>query len=37
MSGNLGAFVSGNMFMGLFGPEAGLKFPAALAADGGLR
>lgn len=25
MFGNVGAFVNGNMFMGLFGPEIGLK------------
>jgi TfoX/Sxy family transcriptional regulator of competence genes len=25
MFGNLGAFVNGNMFMGLFGPDIGLK------------
>jgi TfoX/Sxy family transcriptional regulator of competence genes len=25
MFGNLGAFVNGNMFMGLFGPDVGLK------------
>jgi len=29
MFGNLGAFVNGNMFMGLFGSEIGLKLPAA--------
>jgi TfoX/Sxy family transcriptional regulator of competence genes len=29
MFGNLGAFVNGNMFMGLFGPEVGLKLPEA--------
>ncbi len=33
MSGNLGAFVNGNMFIGPFGPEAGLRFPAVLAAE----
>jgi TfoX/Sxy family transcriptional regulator of competence genes len=27
MFGNLGAFVNGNMFMGLFGPDIGLKLP----------
>ncbi len=27
MSGNLGAFVNGNMFMGLFGPTIGFKLP----------
>jgi TfoX/Sxy family transcriptional regulator of competence genes len=31
MFGNLGAFVNGNMFMGLFGSDIGLKLPAALA------
>jgi TfoX/Sxy family transcriptional regulator of competence genes len=39
MFGNLGAFVHGNMFMGLFGPDIGLKLPeddrAALAAEPG--
>lgn len=25
MFGNLGAFVNGNMFMGLFGPDVGIK------------
>jgi hypothetical protein len=39
MFGNLGAFVNGNMFMGLFGPDIGVKLdPAAvdtlLAIDG---
>jgi TfoX/Sxy family transcriptional regulator of competence genes len=29
MFGNLGAFVNGNMFMGLFGAEIGVKLPAA--------
>ena len=29
MFGNLRAFVNGNMFMGLFGPEVGLKLPEA--------
>jgi TfoX/Sxy family transcriptional regulator of competence genes len=29
MFGNLGAFVNGNMFMGVFGPEVGVKLPAA--------
>jgi hypothetical protein len=29
MFGNLGAYVNGNMFMGLFGPEVGLKLPEA--------
>ena len=28
MFGNLGAFVNGNMFMGLFGSAVGLKLPA---------
>jgi TfoX/Sxy family transcriptional regulator of competence genes len=27
MFGNLGAFVNGNMFMGLFGSEVGIKLP----------
>src|SRR4051812_11224173 len=27
MFGNLGAFVNGNMFMGLFGSEIGVKLP----------
>jgi TfoX/Sxy family transcriptional regulator of competence genes len=27
MFGNLGAFVDGNMFMGLFGSDVGLKLP----------
>jgi TfoX/Sxy family transcriptional regulator of competence genes len=27
MFGNLGAFVHGNMFMGLFGPDIGVKLP----------
>jgi len=31
MFGNLGAFVNGNMFMGLFGPDIGLRLPAAQA------
>jgi TfoX/Sxy family transcriptional regulator of competence genes len=39
MFGNLGAFVNGNMFMGLFGAQVGLKLDdadrAALAAEGG--
>ena len=39
MFGNLGAFVQGNMFMGLFGSSIGLKLPASeaealLAVDG---
>ena len=29
MFGNIAAFVNGNMFMGLFGPQVGLKLPAA--------
>jgi len=29
MFGNLGAFVDGNMFMGLFGPDIGLKLDDA--------
>ncbi len=29
MFGNLGAFVNGNMFMGLFGSDIGLKLSAA--------
>lgn len=29
MFGNLGAFVNGNMFMGLFGSAIGVKLPAA--------
>ena len=32
MFGNLGAFVHGNMFMGLFGADVGLKLPEAEAA-----
>jgi TfoX/Sxy family transcriptional regulator of competence genes len=39
MFGNLGAFVNGNMFAGLFGPDIGVKLAAedreALAAAGG--
>jgi TfoX/Sxy family transcriptional regulator of competence genes len=39
MFGNLGAFVNGNMFMGLFGAQVGLKLDEAdrakLAAEGG--
>ncbi|MBI1375945.1 MAG: hypothetical protein GC157_00455 [Frankiales bacterium] len=27
MFGNLGAYVNGNMFMGLFGPSIGVKLP----------
>jgi hypothetical protein len=39
MFGNLGAFVNGNMFMGLFGSDVGVKLPPdgaaeLLAADG---
>jgi TfoX/Sxy family transcriptional regulator of competence genes len=29
MFGNLGAFVNGNMFMGLFGSDVGVKLPEA--------
>jgi TfoX/Sxy family transcriptional regulator of competence genes len=29
MFGNLGAFVNGNMFMGIFGPDVGLKLESA--------
>jgi TfoX/Sxy family transcriptional regulator of competence genes len=29
MFGNLGAFVNGNMFMGLFGSQVGVKLPDA--------
>jgi TfoX/Sxy family transcriptional regulator of competence genes len=29
MFGNLGAFVNGNMFMGLFGPQVGVKLAPA--------
>jgi len=29
MFGNLGAFVNGNMFMGLFGSDIGIKLPEA--------
>jgi TfoX/Sxy family transcriptional regulator of competence genes len=29
MFGNLGAFVNGNMFMGLFGSDIGVKLPPA--------
>ena len=39
MFGNLGAFVNGNMFMGLFGAQVGVKLDeadrATLAAEGG--
>ena len=35
MFGNLGAFVNGNMFMGLFGADVGVKLTAEDAA--GLR
>jgi TfoX/Sxy family transcriptional regulator of competence genes len=31
MFGNLGAFVNGNMFMGLFGPDIGVKLDEAAA------
>ena len=27
MCGNLGAFLNGNMFMGLFGSDVGIKLP----------
>lgn len=33
MFGNLGAFVNGNMFMGLFGADIGVKVPDDLAPD----
>jgi hypothetical protein len=33
MFGNLGAFVHGNMFMGLFGSDVGVKLPAAEQAE----
>jgi TfoX/Sxy family transcriptional regulator of competence genes len=33
MFGNLGAFVNGNMFMGLFGADVGLKLPAEAQAE----
>lgn len=33
MFGNLGAFVNGNMFMGLFGPDIGVKLPEAEAEE----
>ncbi len=29
MFGNIAAFVNGNMFMGLFGPDLGVRLPAA--------
>jgi len=29
MFGNLGAFVNGNMFMGIFGPDVGVKLASA--------
>jgi TfoX/Sxy family transcriptional regulator of competence genes len=29
MFGNLGAFVNGNMFMGIFGPDVGVKLESA--------
>ena len=33
MFGNLGAFVNGNMFMGLFGSDVGLKLPESERAE----
>ena len=33
MFGNLGAFVNGNMFMGLFGADVGVKLPGDDLAD----
>jgi TfoX/Sxy family transcriptional regulator of competence genes len=33
MFGNLGAFVNGNMFMGLFGSDVGVKLPDAQRAE----
>src|SRR5919107_3760890 len=33
MFGNLGAFVDGNMFMGLFGADVGVKLPADAQAE----
>ena len=33
MFGNLGAFVNGNMFMGLFGPDVGIRLPATEAEE----
>jgi hypothetical protein len=33
MFGNLGAFVNGNMFMGLFGPDVGVRLAPDDAAD----
>ncbi|HWM04528.1 MAG TPA: TfoX/Sxy family protein [Actinophytocola sp.] len=33
MFGNLGAFVNGNMFMGLFGADVGVKLPSPALAD----
>ena len=33
MFGNLGAFVNGNMFMGLFGPDVGVRLPQDAAAE----
>jgi hypothetical protein len=33
MFGNLGAFVNGNMFAGLFGPTVGVKFLDAASSD----
>jgi TfoX/Sxy family transcriptional regulator of competence genes len=33
MFGNLGAFVNGNMFMGLFGSDVGVRLPSDAAAE----
>ena len=33
MFGNLGAFVNGNMFMGLFGADVGVRLPPDAAAE----
>ena len=33
MFGNLGAFVNGNMFMGLFGPDVGVRLPPEAATE----
>ena len=33
MFGNLGAFVNGNMFMGLFGSDVGVRLPPDAAAE----
>jgi hypothetical protein len=33
MFGNLGAFVNGNMFLGLFGSDVGVKLPPDAAAE----